>query len=79
MGKKNPKKARGRSHGECVGAGSRQRASECITMIKVGFTHPEPETQSPSCPLSHATDSLKATESRRFSRSPDMVLPPQEA
>lgn len=38
--------------------GSEQQASECIAKIEVRFVHPEPETQSLSCPLRPATDSL---------------------
>lgn len=45
--------------------GSEQQASECIAKIEVRFVHPEPETQSLSCPLRPATDSLKATERRK--------------
>lgn len=60
MDMKNPEKARDRSHGRRAGVGSRQRASECIAKIKIRFSNPEPETQSPFSPLRHATDSLKA-------------------
>lgn len=66
MDMKNPEKARNRSHGRRAGIGSRQRASECIAKIKVRFSNPEPETQSPFCPLRHATDSLKAEKRKVF-------------